>query len=116
MTGTMCVSGAALVKAGKNVYSPFTTEIDDFIGEAEAFLCNLTKHDLITNWASLNAVYKLMFQEYCARSAAVEATAYDMSGYTSRVEAEDIINIHVFRMNEIVKILNDSSVQDFIGV
>lgn len=122
MAATMCLSGAALAKAGAGVSSTITTgwsstsEYEGWIEEAEGFLSNLTKFDLITNWTSLNTVYKLIFTEYCSRYAAVEAIKYDMSGYTSRVEAEDLINVNIFRMNEIIKLLDNSDVQDFMGV
>lgn len=102
---------------GKNVDAGFTETMQDLVGVyTEAYLCNLTKFDLITNWTSLNAVYKLMFSEYVARSIAVAAIQYEMNGYTSRVEAEDLLNIHLFRITEIIKILNQASVQDFMGV
>jgi hypothetical protein len=39
-----------------------------------------------------------------------------MSGYTSRIEAEDLVNINIFRMEEINKLLENASVQDFMSV
>ena len=122
MAPTMTASGAVLVKAGTNHSTDFDTgwtvgsEYDKWIEEAESFLCDLVKYDLVGNWASLNAVYKLIFQEYCARSAAIEAITYDMSGYTSRQEGEDLINVHLFRMDKIIEILKEAAVQDFMGV
>jgi len=93
----------------------FTETMQDLVGVyTEAYLCNLIKYDAVTNWGSLNAVYKLMLSEYVARSIAVEAIKYDMDSYTSRVEAEDMINIHLFRMGEIIKLLKSDGVQDFM--
>ena len=57
-----------------------------------------------------------MLDEYTERAAAVEAIKFDMDSYTTRVEAEDLINVHLFRMNEIAKILNKPDVQDFMGL
>ncbi len=111
-----------------------TTDVDGFLGTGvavgftvatmgdlvgvytEAFLCNLTKYDLVTNWGSLNAVYKLMFSEYVARAIALEGIKYDTTGYDSLQEAEDLMNIHTWRMTEIVRILQEDGVQDFMGV
>ena len=102
---------------GANVDAGFTVTMQDLVGVyTEAYLCNLVKYDAVTNWGTLNAIYKLMMSEYVARSIAVEAIKYDMSGFTTRIEAEDILNIHIYRMNEIIKILNNSSVQDFMAV
>ena len=113
----MAISGAAVLKAGANVSTAVVdANYNSWIEEAEGYLCNLTKYDLITNWASLNAVYKLIFTEYVSRYAANEAIKYDMSGYTSRIEAEDLVNINIFRMEEINKLLENASVQDFMSV
>jgi len=105
------LSGPALVKAGANV-SPVMTaslglEMDGFITQARAFIDNLTKTSGVDN---------AMLAEYVERSAAVEAIAYDMNSYTTRIEAEDLINIHIFRMNQIIELLNDQSIQDYMGV
>jgi len=108
---TVGLSGPALVKAGANVSAVMTVsaggEMDGFIDQANDYLKSVVKADLVANE---------MLDEYAERSAAVEAILYDMSGYTSRVEAEDMINIHVHRMNEILKVLNKADVQDYLGV
>ena len=103
---------------GENVDATFTVAtMGDLVGVyTEAYLCALVEYDIVTNWATLNAIYKLMFSEYACRAIAIEAIKYNMSGFTSRIEAEDMINIHVFRMNEIKEILKDTSVQDFLAV
>lgn len=89
---------------------------NNWVGQAEAFLSSLTKYDIVTNWASLNAVYKLLFTQYAGHYAAMMAIQYDMNTFTDRIEAEDMIEVHVFNMKQIVKILEDSSIQDFMGV
>lgn len=117
MATTMTISGAAIISAGKNVSASVpATSWDHWIEQAEAILCILTKYDLITNWGTLNAVYKLIFQEYCELNTAIKGIEYDMSGYTSRVEAEDIINTYIYKLNQIEKLLEKDGVQDFLGV
>lgn len=124
MAGTITLSGAALIKAGAGVSTDISganwgldSEPEGWIEEAEGFLSNLVKFDIVGNWTSLNAVHKLIFSEYASRYAAVEAIKYDMKAtYTSRVEAEDLINIHLFRMNKIEQLLRQQSIQDFLGV
>jgi len=104
---------------GKNVDAGFTEAMQDLVGTyAEAYLCSLVKYDIVTNWASLNAVYKLLFSEYACRMIAVEGIKYNMSdaSFESRIEAEDMINIHMYRMNEIKEILEKADIQDFLSV
>ncbi len=83
---------------------------------AAAYLSNLVKYDIETNWGLLNSVYKKMFSEWAARYAGMQLIAYNMAGYTSRFEAENMININAFRMKQIEKLLEDSSIQDFMAV
>lgn len=122
MAGTVTTSGAVLIKAGTNASTDFdggwalNSEYEAWIEEAEGYLCDLVKYDIVTNWASLNAVYKLIFTEYASSYAAIQAIKYDMSGYTSRIEAEDMINVLWARMQQIERLLKDEDAQSFIGV
>jgi hypothetical protein len=100
---------------GENVSTNFTEAMEDLVGVyTEAYLCVLIKFNAVTNWADLDDVYKLMLSEYVARAIAVEGIKYDMSGYTSRIEAEDMINIHIYRMQQIENILLKISYSDFL--
>jgi len=101
---------------GANVAAGFSETMQDLVGVyTEAFLCSLVKYDIVTNWGTMNAIYKLIFSEYACRAIAIEAIKYDMSDYTSRIEAEDMINIHWARMQEIKTILEKADIQDFQG-
>ncbi len=113
---TVGLSGSALVKAGAGVDAVMTAsangEMDTFIDQANDYLKAVVKGDLVAN---------KMLDEYAERSAAVEAITYNMNGYatsenTARIHAEDMINVHIFRMTEIIKTLQADGVQDFIGV
>jgi hypothetical protein len=100
---------------GENVSASFTEAMEDLVGVyTEAYLCVLIKFDAVTNWTNLDDVYKLMLSEYVARAIAVEGIKYDMSGYTSRIEAEDMINIHIYKMQQIENILLKISYSDFL--
>ena len=103
---------------GAGVDAAFTATMQDLVGVyTEAYLCALVEYDIVTNWASLSAIYKLIFSEYACRAVAMEAIKYNMaSTYTSRIEAEDMLNVHSERMAEIKELLATASVQDFLGV
>lgn len=83
---------------------------------ANAFLSSLVKYDILTNWATITANYKNIFTEWAARYAGMQLILFNPSGYSTIIEAEDMVSVHVFRMNAIKKLLDDSSVQDFLGV
>ena len=85
--------------------------------QAEAYLSNLLKFELTSAaFTALNATKKVMLTEWAARYAGMQLILFNMAGYTSRIEAEDMINVHLFRMKQIEKLFEDASVQDFMGV
>ena len=57
---------------------------------------------------------KYLLNEYVARYVAICGISYNMSGFTSRVEAEDMINVHVFRLRAIEKLLIDQKTITYI--
>ena len=88
----------------------------NFLAEyAEAYLCSLVKYDIVTNWGSLITIYKQLFTEWAARFAGMSLIAYNMAGYTSRIEAEDMMNVHLLRMKQIEEMLEKADIQNFQG-
>ena len=84
--------------------------------QAEGYLSSLLKFELsAANWATLNATGKALISEWAARFAAIGLITYNMAGYTSRIEAEDMINVHWARMREIEKTLKETDIKDFLG-
>lgn len=102
--------------AGENVDATGYVEANQqaWANQASAYLCCLCKYDLVTNVATLTAQGKNIFAEYIARYVAMCAIAYNMAGFTSRIEAEDMINIHHMRMRAIEKILEQTDIKDFL--
>lgn len=122
-TNTVMLADTADVTGfmGEGIDTGFTVTMQDLVGVyTEAYLCNLTQFDAVTNWATINAVYKLMMSEYVARTIAVSALQYFMTGEAgtgfTRIEAEDRINVHLFRIGQIETLLKLAEVQDFMGV
>ena len=83
---------------------------------AAGYLSSLIKFDLITGWSGLTTNIKFLFTEWAARFAGTSLIAYNTAAYTSLIEAEDMMTYHIYRMQQIEKILNESSVQDFQSV
>ena len=76
-------------------------------------VCRYNFSDAVTT--GLNVDVKGIFSDVVSSLAAIEAIAYDMSGYTSRIEAEDMINI--LRDNALrgLSILRDQKAVVFIN-
>jgi len=98
MVTTLTSSGAVLAKAGANVSSVISLDpneyIDTWINQAEGIINVATKKDWVDAYATaLPAGTKLILDDAASNLAAIYAITYDMSGYTSRGEAESTINV-----------------------
>lgn len=115
-TGTIVTVAEMQFMAGANVDAAGDVEANhNYLAYyAEAYLSTLIKYDIVANWGDLTANYKRFFSEWAARFAAISLISYNMSGYTSRVEAEDMINAHSSRLAEIKFLLDKADVQDFL--
>lgn len=121
MTFTIVTVAEMQFMAGENVDATGdVTANHQFLHDyAAGYLSSLVKFDLIGEWGNLTANFKFLFSEWAARYAGMQLIAFNMITWatnTSLIEAEDLINIHIFRMRQIEKLLNDASVQDFQGV
>lgn len=86
---------------------------------AEAHLSNMLKFDLDSaGFGNLDTPHKEIITEWAARFAGIELIRFNMLGEGgigfSRIEAEDRINIHIFLMDKIEKLLT-SDIQAFLG-
>ena len=118
--GTIAVSGACMLKAGakfnESVFSGANGEQNwnQLILQAESFLACATRHDWSGAYATLSADAKYILEDVVASLAAIYAIQYDMSGYTTRTEAEDMINILRDGVLRNISLLRDKKTQDYI--
>jgi len=98
---------AAKAGANANATSKATAWTDLIVLDIEAYVNVVCRYNFSDNYAALNVDVKSMLKEITTNLCAVYVIAYDMSGYTSRVEAEDMINILLHRFNEGMKALQD---------
>ena len=117
-TGTIVTEAEMQFFAGSGVDANADTEANHNLlaGYAEAYLSSLLKYDIVSNWGSLNTTYRKLLSEWAARFAAIGMISYNINSYTDRIEAEDMINIHYARMQEIIKILSREDIQDFLNI
>lgn len=101
--GTLCTEADIALYAGENVDATGDTEANHnlLIAQAESWLCGISRYNWVDNFAALNADVKAVLTEYCARFCAIGVISYNMAGYTSRIEAEDMINICLYRMKQL---------------
>lgn len=119
MSFTLCTSGAIVIKAGAGVASGASISpsiLEQFSNEAEGFINSATRYDWVTNYASVGSNYKPILADVASCLAACYLIAYDMSGYTSRGEAESLINVLHDKAIRIIEILRDDKVKTKMGI
>lgn len=116
--GTFCINGDVEKKAGANASATSTAEAytNNFIKQAEGRIMDMARSDLKTGYGTLNNETKELLREASSNLAAIYAIQYDMSGFTSRIEAEDMINILTFNFDAAMKILSDQKTITYSGV
>ena len=104
-------------KAGANASGAFTDPMKDAaVLQGESMVNDLTRFnfsDAVT--AGLNADVQGIFSDVVSSFVAIQWIAFDMSGFTSRIEAEDMINVLRDGMLRGLSLIRDKKVQDFIN-
>ena len=107
-----------LLRAGNNAHADVKAAgwFDTIIIDVEAFINCMTRFDWSTldATATMHASVRGILVDTAACLAAIEGIAWDMSGYTSRIEAEDMINVLRDIALRNMSILRDKKVQTFI--
>lgn len=88
-------SGAAIAKAGAGAA---WTDIDEadltkWSDQIEATINTLTRKDWIATSAAIKATFLSVLDDLESDMIAMRIIAYDMGGYTSRAEAQTILNV-----------------------
>jgi len=117
-SGTFCINADVVKKAGANASATASAEAytNVFILQAEGRIMVHARSDLKSNYGTLNAETKELLREATSNLAAIYVIQFDMSGFTSRIEAEDMINILTFNFREAMKILSDQKAVTYSGV
>lgn len=116
-TGIFCTEAEINFKAGENVDATGNTEANRnlVVAEAEAYINCLCRFNFTDVYSSLNADTKYILTEACSNLAAIYCIQYNMGGYASRVDAEDMINILWARFQQCVDLLKDERTIKFIN-
>ena len=77
------------------------------MAQAESYVNMTSRKNWSDAYAGLNDDIKRLLSETVSNLAAIYGIQYNMSGFTSRVEAEDMINILFARSNINIEFLKD---------
>ena len=115
-TGIFCSGAHVIRKAGAN-RSTSVVEADwnDWIAQAESEINTIARYNFSDNYASLNADVKQILRSAASALAAINFINYDMSGYTTRAEAETMLDVLRDAALRDISILRDKKQQDFIN-
>ena len=116
-TGIFATTTEIQRKAGANASATSKAEAytNDFITQAESLINCMCRYNFSDNYSTLNADVKGILKEVASNLAAIYVIQYDMSGYTTRTEAEDMINVLRDGALRGISILRDKKVVDFIN-
>lgn len=121
-TGIFCNQGDMLAKAGAGVSTTLNAATDttftysnSFITQAESFINVAAKYNFSDTYSSLNVDVKGILREAASCMAAMYAIQYDMSGYTSREEAQTMLNVLSYRFQDCLAQLKEKDKTAFIS-
>lgn len=116
-TGIMCTEADIDQRTGANVSASY----DDVMKTAAVLAAENTvniaaKFNFSDVWAAtLNVDVKYLITDIVASIVAIQAISYDMSGYTSRIEAEDMINVLRDGVLRGLAIIREADHKDFVN-
>lgn len=115
-TGIFATTAEVQHKAGEGANDTAKSEayVNDFMTQVESFINSNCRYNFSDNYAALNADTKGILKEVASNLAAIYIIQYDMSGYNSRVDAEDMVNILRDAALRCIALLKDKKVTDFI--
>lgn len=115
-TGIFATTAEVQRKAGANASATSKAEayVNDYMTQAESEINATCRFNFSDAYSSLNADTKGILKQAASNLAAIYVIQYDMSGYTSRIEAEDMINVLRDGYLRCIAILKDKKTTDFI--
>lgn len=115
-TGIFCTTAEVERKAGAGCSAVSKAEayVNDYVTQAESTINSMCRYNYSDKYAALNADVKGILKGVASDLAAIYVIQYDMSGFTTRTEAEDMINVLRDSALRGMSILRDKNVQTFV--
>lgn len=94
-TGIFCTTAEVQRKTGAGASSTANVEayINDFVTQAESYINAVCNFNFSDRYASLNVDVKGILKKWASALSAMMVINYDMKGYTSRAEAQTMLNV-----------------------
>lgn len=115
MSFTLTTSGALVLKAGANASQAATLSgsfLQGVCDEAEGEIITETRRDWITSYSALPDGVKKILSKTTSALGAMMIINYDMSGYTSRTEAQTMLDVLKDSASKNMQILKDFNIPD----
>lgn len=115
MSWTLTTSGAAIAKAGYGANSTVTASsvvLAKWSDEVEGQICTLTRKDWITSYSSVGTNFRGGLSDAASDGIAMKIIGYDMKGYSSKIEAQTMLDILRDNFMRIVDALKDDKVKE----
>ncbi len=115
-TGIFATTEEVQRKAGANASAVSNTEayINDYISQVESEINAVTRFNWSDAYSGLDADVKGLLKQAASNGAAIYVISYDMSGFSSRTEAENMVNILRDGFLRNLSLLRDKKVKDFM--
>lgn len=115
-TGIFCTGSDVQFKAGAGASSVATGSLytNAFISQAESLINTAARFNFSDVYGSLNDDTKGVLNDAASNMAAIYVISYDMSGYNSRIDAENTVNILRDAWLRDLALLKDKNNSDFI--
>ena len=110
MSFTLSSSWAITKEAGINANASWISSgaiLSELGDRAEGVVCMKTRKDWVTDYANVGAEIKLALSDAVALWAGKRLIKADMSGFTSRAEAQTMCDIMLDDFNTIIKDLRE---------
>lgn len=110
MSWILCTSGSAVLKAGANANSTITisgSALAEWSNEAEGAICTITRKDWVADYSAVKANFRPVLADLASDMIGMKIINYDMSGYTSRAEAQTMLDVLDENINRNIKALID---------
>ena len=115
-TGIFATTAEIGYKAGANASatSKAETYTNSYIAQAESYINAVTRYNWSDAYAALNADVKGLLKEAASNIAAMHVINYDLSGFSSRAEAQQMLNFLWSRTEKCLTLLEDIKTKDFV--
>lgn len=99
---------------GASATSKAEAYVNDYMTQVESMINTVCRFNFSDAYSGLNADVKGLLKEAASNFAAIYVIIYDMSGYTTRIEAEDMINVLRDAGLRALALLRDKKASDFM--